>query len=226
MRIAIAPWVADLRPATVAASLYALPPTDRVQGATAAHDAGCWVHVDVILRYREGAGFSSIGVTIDQLAAVVDTLPGAAVDVHLILLGDSPAGLRDRAVDEVGEQLVRLAPTRVSAAPPILDRIGPRLRSANPGVELWGELWPGLEWTGSTPVDGALVMLIQPGTKQHADPDRLAATAHLAGLHPVGVDGGISREAAGEARRLGVSYLVLGRSLFADATAVRRGHAE
>lgn len=222
----IASWAAGLQPAIVAASIYALPPADRIRGARAAHDAGCWVHVDVILRHREGAGLRSVGVTLDQLAAVTAAIPDAAVDVHLILLGDAPDDLRDRAVDEVGERLVQLSPTRLSATPAILDRLGPRLRAANPEVELWGELWPGLEWSGVTSVDGVLVMLIEPGTKQLAHPDRLAAVAHVAARLPAGVDGGISREAAGEAMRRGASYLVLGRSLFDTVSAAPRGHVK
>ncbi|CAL8969516.1 hypothetical protein PROP_00561 [Propionicimonas sp. T2.31MG-18] len=219
----VAPWVGEMRTATVGASIYALPASQRIRGAHAAHEAGCWIHADVILRYRRDAGFVSVGVTLEQLEAVAAALPGAAIDVHLILLGDAPEIRRDQVIDEVAEWLERLSPTRVSAAAAVLDRIGRRLRAACPDVELWGELWPAPEWAGATRLDGALVMLIEPGTKQLADPGRLGVVSRVARTLPVGVDGGISKNTAMDAVRSGASYLVLGRALFDPAPMAPEG---
>ena len=67
-------------------------------------------------------------------------------------------------------------------------------------------------------VDGALVMLITPGTKQAADLDQLDKLARLVTKVPVGVDGGVTHRIAKECDDRGASYLVSGRDLLLTST--------
>jgi hypothetical protein len=70
-------------------------------------------------------------------------------------------------------------------------------------------------------VDGALVMFIQPRTKQRADPAHLEKVSRLARILPVGVDGGITREIAAQCFQAGARYVVSGRDLL---TVTHREH--
>jgi pentose-5-phosphate-3-epimerase len=65
----------------------------------------------------------------------------------------------------------------------------------------------------SDDVDGALVMFIEPGTKDSADPGQLSKVADLSGRLPVAVDGRITRDLASRCREHGASYLISGRDL-------------
>lgn len=180
-----------------AGSLYAVPAPDRIAAARQLAAAGWWVHVDVMVAPAGTSG----GVGLDELAAVRAELPGARVEVHVIDLGGD--------LDPVLAQVLRARPDRVVLPPAHCDRrrVG--------GVELWAErdrrpLPTGLD------VDGVLVMLIDPGTTQPIDLDRLAAVADVPAGLAVGVDGGVGPGHAGVCARAGVGHLVSGRALLSQ----------
>ncbi len=211
--VAIAGWADDHPRGALAASLYALPDERRLEGAHAAHAAGCWLHADLILRpSRSDPGrLRNVGVAAEQVRAVAAALPEAPIDLHLILLQEpSPEVWRPQVTALVAE-LLEVGPARISTTPKLLAHLDEALPTLT-GLQRWHELWPGLEPTGS--VDGHLLMLIEPGTKQAADPERIAAIDGLAAGGPVGVDGGVTREVAAQVVAGGAGYVVVGRALF------------
>lgn len=217
--VEIAAWVDDHPRGTLAASLYALPDERRLEGAHAARAAGCWLHADLILRpSRSHPGrLRNVGVAAEQLRAVAAALPGAPLDLHLILLQDPPPEVWRPQITALVGELLEIGPARISTSPRLLAHLDKTLPGLA-GLQRWHELWPGLEPTPA--VDGHLLMLIEPGTKQAADPERIASIDGLATAGPVGVDGGVTREVAARVVAGGASYVVVGRALFQ-----RRKHA-
>lgn len=211
--VEIAAWVGDHPRGALAASLYALPDERRLEGAHAARAAGCWLHADLILRPSRGHPdrLRNVGVTAEQVRAVAAALPGAPIDLHLILLQEPPPEVWQPRVTALVAELLQVGPARISTSPRVLAHLDETL-PALAGVQRWHELWPGLEPTPA--VDGHLLMLIEPGTKQAADPRRIAAIEGLATGAPVGVDGGVTREVAAQVVAGGGSYVVVGRALF------------
>ena len=141
----------------------------------------------------------------------------ARLDLHVIapsqaepntLLSEEQARARrpSSSSDAVG---IALSPAAISRH---RDRIA-ALRGA--GHQVWVEVHPATSDPGvaSEDVDGALVMFIEPGTKDSADPGQLGKVTELSGRLPVAVDGGITRDLAARCRRHGASYLVSGRGL-------------
>ena len=68
-------------------------------------------------------------------------------------------------------------------------------------------------------LDGALLMLVPPGTRQAADATLLTKVETLARTLPVAVDGGVTPEIAHRCRRSGTTFVVSGRSLLSCAPA-------
>jgi pentose-5-phosphate-3-epimerase len=64
-------------------------------------------------------------------------------------------------------------------------------------------------------VDGLLVMLTDPGTKQSANVAHLDKVASAHEQYSTGVDGGVTEEILDQILRGGTGYVVVGRSLFA-----------
>ncbi|MDR0286037.1 MAG: hypothetical protein LBI33_14295 [Propionibacteriaceae bacterium] len=207
MDVRVAEWAGEYAPGVLAASVYALPPADRLAGAVAAHRAGCLIHIDLIVTARAG-GFVHAGVTPDEVRAISARVPSAGLDVHVMVAG-APAAARVAALGAVTAVLADANLARVSAAPDLLDALAPAL---DPGVPLWEVLWPATQPVGVAA--GALLMLIPPGTKQQADPARLGVLPGLTAHTPAGVDGGVSRPLADVALGAGATYAVLGRAIF------------
>jgi pentose-5-phosphate-3-epimerase len=185
--------------------VYAAPPPQRTAFARALAAHGLGVHVDVMAD-REGL---PVGVSLPELHDI-SAQPGS-VDVHLI----GSASFADDVLPDV----LRTQPARVFLPWDTFDdaRAG-MVRSA--GAQAWIAVWQ--EWAadGAEPPpwpaepDGALVMLIQPGTRDRCLPDRLDIAAACAAHVPVIVDGGVTEDIAPLCVTAGVD-MVVGRALLA-----------
>lgn len=175
-------WYRRYPPGVIGGSLYAVPRPHRAEAATLLHRHGCRIHVDVIV-----GPDGHTGVSWSDLAMIATALPTARIDVHLIVLDTNAIDDEVMAIDIArnlgvetltltGEQILRHT-SRVQ-----------RLRAA--GVQVWEEIAPHVpDPLAAEHTDGALVMLITPGTKQDADLRQLDKLAALAARVPVGVDG-------------------------------------
>ena len=205
-QVLLNPWHRQFATGQVGGSLYAVPRGQRAEAATLLHRSGCRVHVDVIVG-PEGHR----GVTFSEVALIRAALPTARIDLHLIVLDATSVDDEVTAIDIArtlafetltltGEQIRRHA-VRVH-----------RLRSA--GIAVWEEIAPGVdEPTAADHVDGALIMLITPGSKETADLGQLDKITALAGRIPVGVDGGVTGAIAHQCHDRGAGYLISGRDL-------------
>ena len=211
--VGIAPWAGDYPPGLLAASLYALPPQHRLEGAKAAQLAGCRLHCDVILRPDDGGELRHVGLTVDELRGIISGVPDAQIDVHLIVLGELPTQRWAPTVRQAVDRLARLGPALLAARTPILTQVRDVLQ-AHPTIEVWCELWPEVEAPDPLTATGSLLMLIEPGTKHRADTHRLEAIDALAQDGPVGIDGGVTRNTIESALSHGAAYIVVGRALF------------
>lgn len=211
VNVRLAAWAETLK-ATIAASIYPLPPQDRVRGARAAHAAGHWVHADVILQQGPGRKVVNIGVEVDQIKECLRQVPDMRLDVHLMVLPGTQCW--EQAVDQVAADLAGAAVSRWSGSPTVLARLTPHLQV---GCEKWVELWPPRDGATAPPeATGVLAMLIEPGTKGMADPATIDILASLGKDTLVGVDGGVTPTVASLALTAGASYLVVGRALFEE----------
>ncbi|MFV0429953.1 MAG: hypothetical protein ACK5KO_11075 [Arachnia sp.] len=200
--------------ATTAASIYALPPGSRAAGAHLAHDAGHWVHADIILTNGPDGGVENRGVQVAELQACQARVPQCRLDVHLMVVPGT-RGWRQHVAALAG-QLREVRVRRWTASLDVLEQLTPHL-GADP--ETWVEIWPPRDGAGHTAGHGgALVMLIEPGTSSAADPAANHVVACLAPHRPVGVDGGVTQDVASRVIAAGASYLVIGRALFEWAT--------
>lgn len=188
-------------------SLYAVAAESRPAAAAELAARGLRVHVDLIV----GAG-GHRGVTPDALRAVRAAAPDAVVEVHLIVDG----GDLDLAVAEAVEAAVD-----VRAEFLVLPREAPAVAAAEAlraaGVALWRQVSPDDAADVPDGADGALVMLIAPGTADDADPALVDRVAALSGRMPVGVDGGVTPELAERCVAAGATTIVAGRALFVPA---------
>lgn len=194
---------------STAGSLYAVAPALQLAAARLLHEQARWVHVDVIVEGGRPVG----GVALDLLAGVRTALPGARLEVHVIRRDAAPF-----SVDRVLDRVLATGPQRVILP---LDLCGttaalPR-RVRYEGAQAWAEIAPGARIgqprTLVDGTDGALVMLIPPGTRQDADPARLAAVRALTSYLPVGVDGGVGPQNTPDCLAAGAVHLVSGRAL-------------
>lgn len=216
--VELAPWFGGLRDA-LSGSLTAIPPERRVEAARTLTAAGLGVHLDVIVE-ADGA---VRGVGIDELRAVRTAVPDAVVDVHVIDLGGTGGGgasglVVGRALAAVGG----IGAIRITAAPRLLRRharVIAALRGR--GVAVWAELGTVEAIRPPDPVDGVLVMFIEPGTAGRADPTRVAVVTDLARSGPVGVDGGVDAELAHACVAAGAEVVVAGRALLSTRPSAR-----
>ncbi|MBU8818929.1 ribulose phosphate epimerase [Mycolicibacterium goodii] len=200
----IAPWCTEY-PGRIFGSVYAAPPPQRTAFARALAAHGLGVHIDVMAD-REGL---PAGVSLRELHAI-SARPGP-VDVHLI----GSAAFADDVLSDV----LRARPAKVILPWEAFDRArADTIRSA--GAQAWIAVWR--EWAadGAAPPwpaqpDGALVMLIEPGTRDLCQPDRLGIAAACAAHVPVIVDGGVTEDLAPLCVTAGVD-MVVGRALLAD----------
>lgn len=195
-------------------SLYAVAPAEREAAATALAARGLNVHVDVVI---DPAGRHR-GLTPDEMRAARAAAPDARLEVHLIVDGAEPGADSDRAV---GETIAAAIETRVAVVmlPPELcaepGALVAALRSA--GIAVWAAIGPHDAAVVPAGADGALVMLIEPGTLDSADPALVDRVAELSRRRPVGVDGGVTEELAERCIAAGATTIVAGRALFAAA---------
>lgn len=203
----LAPWHARF-PGQLAGSVYAVPPAERQQTACELADAGLDVHVDMMAA-DEGL---PIGVSVEELRSIAASVPSARIGVQLI----GSAAFVDAALPEV----LSTRPAKVFL--PWHSFTDQRIRAVRTaGCSAWIALWTEWEGVGApgwpAPPDGALVMLLEPGTAGTCRLNRLAiATACTAEL-PVIVDGGVTEEVAPLCVTAGVDSMVVGRALLAQS---------
>lgn len=219
--VALHDWYREYPRHTVGGSLYAVPAELRVAAARRLQAAGCRIHVDVIVGPdgHRGVGF-------DEVAAVRAAVPAGRIDLHLIAVAGADAGAVApelvTAALAVGADAVTLPAAVVEGA---TDAVA-TLRAA--GVQVNEEIPPASAGPAAdrADIDGCLVMLIESGTKQAADPANLAKIERLSPHSRVGVDGGVTRDLARACYAAGARYLVSGRDLFAVTTPSRIGAAK
>lgn len=199
----IAPWCTGY-PGRIFGSVYAAQPPQRTAFARALAAHGFGVHIDVM---ADGEGLPA-GVSLAELHDI-SSAPGS-VDVHLI----GSAAFADDVLPDV----LRAQPAKVILPWDAFDRARTEtIRAA--GAQAWIALWR--EWApdGAPPPwpaepDGAVVMLIEPGTRDQCLPDRLNIAAACAAHVPVIVDGGVTEDLAPLCVTAGAD-MVVGRALLA-----------
>ncbi|MCU1566102.1 MAG: ribulose-phosphate 3-epimerase [Pseudarthrobacter sp.] len=207
----LAGWAAKFEPEIISGSVYAVQPPERLEAAKMLDHAGYRVHVDLIV----SADGIHVGVSPDELLLIRDALPDARLDVHLILPKTGLFG----SVRETAEAAIRTAKDAKAetlvVSPEALHSFSDVLteHSDHP-VEIWAEVAVGSDATNVSGVDGALVMLIESGTKNSADRTHLNKVPALATAGKVGIDGGVTASVAAEAWEAGATVIVSGRALF------------
>jgi hypothetical protein len=204
----IAPWHAGYH-GLIAGSVYAAPPSARAAFAGALAEHGLGVHVDVM---AEDEGLPA-GVSLRELRDIAHVLGPSRLEVHLI----GSAGFTDEVLPEV----LALRPARVYLPwSAFTARRADAIRTV--GSAAWIAVWQ--EWSGwgsgeappwPAQPDGALVMLIEPGTTAGCEPQRLNVAAWCSAWLPVIVDGGITEDIAPLCITAGVEAMVVGRALLA-----------
>lgn len=211
----IARWHTEY-PGLLAGSVYAAPAPARPAFAGALAEAGLGVHVDVM---AENEGLPT-GVSLAEARDIAGRIAPARLDAHLIGSTDF--------VDETLTELLALRPARVFlpwAAFTLRRAIAIRAAGSTAWIAVWQE-WGGWE-SGQRPPwpaapDGALVMLIEPGTSGSCQPQRLDIAASCAPRLPVIVDGGITEDIAPLCVTAGVDSMVVGRALLVG-TGLKKG---
>lgn len=209
--LGLASWAGSFAPGTISGSVYAVPAANRLQAARLLTSHGHRVHVDLII----DADGSHAGVTPEELLLMHKTSPGARFDVHLIL----PPGDMKRPVWSAAEASIRAAANVKAEFFALAPRVMPDFADAledlrTKGVPIWAEVPIGDDLTGIRRADGALVMLIESGTRSPADRTQLRKVARLARNTPVGIDGGVTAAVAAEGLEAGAEVIVSGRALF------------
>jgi pentose-5-phosphate-3-epimerase len=220
--VMVEPWHRDLGDYVVGGSVYAVQPKLRVQAAVQLAAANCRVHADI------GPNGRHRGVSWNELAAIRQAAPTARIDVHLIVIGQSVGAPRLAEERRAIETAVQIGAEFITVSRQVLSRHASELAAARAaGIHLWLEVPPDKPGTDAPgiAVDGVLVMLIQPGTKESADLAHLAKVERLGKTMPVAVDGGVTRKIAAQSRQLGASYTISGRDLF-TVTQPTAGHIE
>lgn len=209
--LGLARWAGTFAPGTISGSVYAVAAVNRLQAARLLTGHGHRVHVDLII----AADGTHAGVTPEELLHLHTNVPGARFDVHLILpLGDMKGPVRSaaeasiRAAGKVKAEFFALAPRVLQDFADALED----LRTKE--VPIWAEVAIGDDLAGLGRADGALVMLIESGTRSPADRTQLRKVARLAPTTPVGIDGGVTAAVAAEGLQAGAAVIVSGRALF------------
>lgn len=187
--------------AMLAGSLYAGTPGQRPTVAKALADSGLSLHVDLFPSLEQG-------VSLEELDAIT-SLKVDLLDVHL-LNQKSMQHLEAVCHRDVG----RVSFPFEDVADPL--SVAEYIHAA--GKAAWLALAPATSANMCLPllpaVDGVLVMLIPPGSKNSADLSLLSKIHELVSKgKQVGVDGGIDDANIGDILQAGATYLVAGRSL-------------
>lgn len=210
--------------ARLSGSIFAVAPEHRAETARTLDEAGLNVHVDIIV----DAHGQHRGVTPDELRDARAKAPDARIEVHLMLddvaSGDEAPSRADQAI---GETIAAAIEARAAVV------VLPRAMHGEPaaavaalrksGARVWSEVAPHEAASVPDGADGALVMLIRPGTRDEADPGLVARVSDLSSHLAVGVDGGVTPELAERCIAAGATTIVAGRALFAsvDSAAYR-----
>ncbi|RDH77996.1 ribulose phosphate epimerase [Mycolicibacterium moriokaense] len=208
----IAMWH-NMFPGKIAGSVYAVPVSERARAARELADGDLDVHVDV-MAVDEGL---PTGVAIEELRDIAAAVDATRIGVQLI--GSTTF------VDAVLTEVLVTRPAKVFLPWHAFtaERVS-AVRAA--GSAAWIALWT--EWDGHgvprwpTPPDGALVMLIEPGTSGPCLLSRLAIVAACAAELPVNVDGGVTEDVAPLCLTAGAESIVVGRALLAPAARERK----
>lgn len=209
--IRLAQWASAFEPGTISGSVHAVPVSLRVEAARRLTSQGQRVHIDFIVA-DDG---TALGVTPEDLLRVSKEVPEARFDAHLILpeqhVTDAvlkAAASAIHALEQVHAETFALSPQAMETFSDLL----PGLRERK--VAIWTEIPVGTDPRHLDPADGALIMLIESGTQNHADRSQLQKVTALAGTTCVGIDGGVTATLAVEGRAAGASLIVSGRALF------------
>lgn len=200
-------------PGRVAGSVYTVPPAERTRTARDLADAGLDVHVDMM---ASDEGYP-VGVGIDGLRDIAAAVDPERVGVQLI--GSAVF------VDAVLPEVLSTRPGKVFLPWHVFtaDRAD-AVRAA--GGAAWIACWDEWDGNGSPPwpasPDGALVMLIEPGTSGTCRLSQLAVVSAFANEVPVNVDGGVTEDVAPLCLTAGAESMVVGRALLAPRLQERR----
>lgn len=210
--IALAHWHSAHPSGTIAGSLYAVPAAHRVAAAQLLTAAHCLIHADVIIDDRG----RHIGVTPRELRDIAAQLPFNQIDLHVIVLPGEPNGMTTATLRSTLRLAAALPISRLHVAQQLLQTHRPLLEDLIHGpIPIWIEVSPSdpLPELPLTDADGLLLMLIEPGTTQAANPGRIHDLSVLARALPVGVDGGVTSDIARQAANAGATLVVSGRAL-------------
>lgn len=229
-----AAWVSELPEGSVYGSLYAAPEGEREAAADRFAAAGLPMHLDVILDRDTTGALVHRGIATAEMRELGARHPDSLLEVHLIVLADArhAAGtaLAAELRAEISAVLEAAAAVGAQRAALPAEVAGDAQLTADfraAGGEVWTVLEPGDEPAAhpaanpaagpaamsSTGADGALVMLIEPGTRQAARPELLDRIPQLAPTVQVGVDGGVDAVIARRAIALGAHHVIVGRAL-------------
>lgn len=203
----------DRFPGRVAGSVYTVPPTERVRTARDLTAAGLDVHVDMM---ASDEGYP-VGVSLDELREIAATVQRSRIGVQLIGSAEY--------VDAVLPEVLSTQPDKVFLpwGAFTADRVA-GVRAA--GSAAWIAVWDEWDGTGAAPwparPDGALVMLIEPGTSGSSRLSRLAVVSACAGEVPVHVDGGVAEDIAPLCVTAGAESMVVGRAMLSPRQVERR----
>lgn len=168
------------------------------------NDRGLWIHADVFAD-------ASMGVSLDLITGLVDTGVGP-VDVHLLTADASDA------LDVVCRPGVARITMPFEGMGDI-ETHASRVRDV--GARPWLAVAPGTPLGAYREhlahVDGVLVMLIEPGTKNSADLTQLTKVEQRQRDRAAGVDGGVDEANLGAILDAGTEYVVIGHRLFTNS---------
>lgn len=221
-------WIDAFPEGAVYGSLYAATESDRDETADRLAAAGIPLHLDVIIDDEDGAAVHR-GIAPAQVRAIGVRHPDSLLEVHVIVLPEAFSTLPPEAraatigieIDAVLESAAAAGVQRVvlPASRAFDDAVTADFRRA--GGEVWAAVDPEDDpavaaeraAAGHGGTSGALVMLIEPGTRQAARADLLLRAARLAGITRVAVDGGLDHSLAARAIAHGAHHVVVGRAL-------------
>jgi pentose-5-phosphate-3-epimerase len=209
--VRIAAWANTFAPGTISGSVYAVPASLRVEAARILTDQGHRVHVDFIIADDGNA----IGVTPEDLTRMAKEVPEARFDAHLILPEHNITEAVLKAAASSIHALAQVRTETFALSPQAMETFADLLRSLRERkVSIWTEVPVGADPTHLHHMDGALVMLIESGTRNEADRSQLRKVSALATTTSVGIDGGVTATLAAEGRDAGADVIVSGRALF------------
>lgn len=207
----IAPWASTFGPGTISGSVYSVPAPLRVEAARVLTNQGQRVHIDFIVA-EDGR---AVGVTPEDLLRISTAVPDAVFDAHLILPEQPLTEAVLKAAVSAIHALEQVQAETFALSRQAMEIFADLLRGVRERkVAIWTEIPVGADPTLIKQVDGALVMLIESGTRNEADRSQLRKVTALAGTTSVGIDGGVTGTLAAEGRDAGASLIVSGRALF------------